>query len=85
MASPTLASAPGDCCFTGFKHEGTAKGSTVELAGLKTYVSEPKTKSNKIVFYYADVYSPMYINAQLIQDYFASHGQLSLLSFDRVI
>lgn len=82
MASPSLASAPGDCCFTGFKHEGTAQGSTVELAGLKTYVSEPKTKGKTIVFYFADVYSPMYINAQLIQDYFATHGQLVSLSTD---
>lgn len=76
MSSNVLAHAPGDCCFTGFKHHGTAQGKTVEIGGLQTYISEPPAQKEKkgIIFYYSDVFSPLSINAQLLQDYLASNG-----------
>jgi len=77
MASPTLAAAPGDCCFTGFKHTGTATGTTTTIADVSTYVSVPKQVQagpKKVIFFFADVFGPFNLNNQLVQDYFASCG-----------
>jgi hypothetical protein len=77
MASPTLAAAPGDCCFTGFKHTGTATGTTITIAGVNTYVSEPKDIQpgvKKVILFFADVFGPINLNNQLVQDYFAGCG-----------
>ncbi|KAF8060663.1 Alpha/Beta hydrolase protein [Lyophyllum atratum] len=81
--SPVLAGAPGDCCFKGVKHTGTAAGKSIEIAGISTYVSEPPTRpaagqAKKIILFLADVYGPFFLNNQLIQDYFAEHGFLVL-------
>jgi len=78
MTSPTLASAPGNCCVVGFKHTGTPTGSTTTIAGVNTYVSEPKQahpgSEKKVILFFADVFGPVHLNNQLIQDYFAEHG-----------
>ncbi|KAJ7140045.1 hypothetical protein C8R43DRAFT_955109 [Mycena crocata] len=67
-----------DGCFTGVKHTGDPVGKTVPIADIPTYVSEPpsgKVKaSKKVVLFFADVYGPLFLNNQLIQDYFTSHG-----------
>ncbi|KAF7972742.1 hypothetical protein HWV62_17098 [Athelia sp. TMB] len=76
-SSLTLATAPGDCCVAGFKHKGTPGGRTVEIAGVKTYVVEPKhpiSGPKKVIFWFADVYGPLYLNNQLVQDYFGTQG-----------
>jgi len=81
MASPTLAAAPGDCCFTGFKHTGTATGTTITIAGVNTYVSEPKDIQpgvKKVILFFADVFGPINLNNQLVQDYFAGCGFIVL-------
>ncbi|TFK63056.1 alpha/beta-hydrolase [Pluteus cervinus] len=78
--SAVLAGPPGDHCITGFKHTGTPVGKAIEVAGVPTYLSEPPTGSTtegapkKVVLYFADVHGPLYVNCQLLQDYFASHG-----------
>jgi hypothetical protein len=77
MASPTLASAPGDCCFIGFKHTGTPRGTTTTIAGVNTYVSKPNENQaglEKVILFFSDVFGPLHLNNQLVQDYFASCG-----------
>jgi len=78
MTSPTLASAPGDCCVTGFNHTGTPTGATTIIAGVNTYVSEPKVAQSgsekKVILFFADIFSPVHLNNQLLQDYFAGRG-----------
>lgn len=79
MSNSRLLAGPiADCCITGFKHEGEAVGRVETIAGIKTYVSDPPNKdatgSKKVVLYFSDVFGPFYINAQLLQDYFASCG-----------
>ncbi|PBK70277.1 alpha/beta-hydrolase [Armillaria solidipes] len=82
MSSPILAGPLGECCFTAVKHEGTPAGRVDTISGVPTYVSEPppaKTVGKpKVVLYLADVYGPMYINNQLLQDYFASQGFIAV-------
>ncbi|KAK0493465.1 Alpha/Beta hydrolase protein [Armillaria luteobubalina] len=78
MTSPVLAGTLGEHCFTAVKHEGTPAGRVDTIAGVPTYVSDPppaKTVGKpRVVLYLADVYGPMYLNNQLVQDYFASQG-----------
>lgn len=75
--SPVLASGPGDCCVTGFKHEGTAVGKIITIGGIETYISEPKkatTGPKKIIIFLSDVFGPFFPNNEFIQDYFAESG-----------
>ncbi|TFK63057.1 alpha/beta-hydrolase [Pluteus cervinus] len=78
--SAVLAGAPGDHCFTGVQHTGTPVGKIIEVAGVPTYLSEPPAGSTiqgapkKVILYFADVYGPLFVNSELLQDYFASHG-----------
>ena len=79
--SPVLAGPPGDCCLQGVKHFGEPSGETITIAGIQTYISKPPptkegtgSHDKKIILYFADVFGPFYINAQLLQDYYASHG-----------
>jgi hypothetical protein len=78
MTSPILAAAPGECCFTGFKHTGTPSGTTAILAGVNTYISEPKEPhpgAAKVILFFSDVFGAFHLNNQLVQDYFTtSHG-----------
>lgn len=67
-----------DACFTGFKHEGTAVGKHQSIADVPTYISEPPPTTaqgpKKVILFFSDIHGPFYINNQLLQDYFASHG-----------
>ncbi|KAH7921536.1 alpha/beta-hydrolase [Leucogyrophana mollusca] len=77
--STTLASAPSSCCWSGVKHSGAPAGRVEELGGLTTYISEPPTPQpasapKKVILFLADVYGPLFINNQLLQDYFAAAG-----------
>jgi len=78
--TPVLAGPPGDCCIKGVRHSGEPAGKTITIADVQTYISEPPAKSagsqdkKKIILYFADVFGPFYINAQLLQDYYASYG-----------
>lgn len=76
--SNVLAGPPGDCCFRTVQHVGEKRGTIETVAGVETYVSRPKDGSNKkIVLFFADVYGPIYINSQLIMDYWADNGECS--------
>ncbi|TFK23740.1 alpha/beta-hydrolase [Coprinopsis marcescibilis] len=77
--SPVLAGPIDDCCVQGVKHSGTPAGKSITIAGVSTYLSEPpalarKDGRAKVVLYFPDAYGPFYLNAQLLQDYYASHG-----------
>ncbi|TFK38809.1 Alpha/Beta hydrolase protein [Crucibulum laeve] len=74
--SPLLAGPPGDCCVKGVKHTGDPVGKTITIADVPTYISEPGSSagSKKVLLFLADVYGPFFVNAQLLQDYFASNG-----------
>ncbi|KAG2033011.1 dienelactone hydrolase [Suillus americanus] len=76
--SPTLASAPGSCCFTGVKHTGTPVGRIEDLGGIPTYISDPPAPTQKVILFLADVWGPLFVNNKLIQDYFASCGYIVL-------
>jgi dienelactone hydrolase len=80
--SPVLADPPGECCVQGsVKHFGEPSGETITIAGIQTYISKPPVKGShqeKVILYLADVFGPFYPNAQLLQDYYASHGFLVL-------
>lgn len=75
--SAVLAGPPGDCCFSGVKHSGEPTGRTIDIGGLSTYITEPKSGQAKgIILFFADIYGPFYLNNQLLQDYFAENGEL---------
>jgi hypothetical protein len=74
--SPTLASAPGGCCFSGVKHTGTPVGRVEDLGGIQTYISDPPASAttHKVILYLSDIWGSLFFNNKLIQDYFASCG-----------
>ena len=77
--SPVLAGPPGDCCVQGVKHTGVPVGRVETIAGVETYISDAPAKTTgptKVVLFFADVYGPLFENAKLLQDYFASHGKM---------
>ena len=64
---------PGDCCYQGVKHEGTATGELKNVGDIKTYFAYPKDKSpEKAVIIFTDVIGNEFINAQLIADQVSS-------------
>ncbi|KAJ3812369.1 dienelactone hydrolase family-domain-containing protein [Lentinula lateritia] len=74
-----LAGAPGDCCFTGFRHEGTPVGNKITIANVPTYFVEGSSKGDsearrRILIFLADVYGPFYQNNMLVQDFLAQNG-----------
>ncbi|KAI0275463.1 alpha/beta-hydrolase [Gloeopeniophorella convolvens] len=77
----TLAAHPRECCLQTVQHTGKPTGVLEEVAGATTYVARPpgssaEDKHARIVLYYPDVFGPLYVNNQLLIDYFASHGYL---------
>ena len=81
--SQVLAGPPGDCCLKGVKHFGNPSGEIITIAGIQTYISKPppakdSSQDKKIILFLADVYGPFFINAQLLQDYYASQGLFTI-------
>ncbi|KAG2140176.1 Alpha/Beta hydrolase protein [Suillus clintonianus] len=78
--SPTLAAAPGACCFSGVKHTGTPVGRIEDLGGIQTYISDPPASATtqKVILFLSDIWGSLFVNNQLLQDYFASCGYLVL-------
>lgn len=75
--STQLAGNVSDCCVVGFQHEGTAKGSIIQIAGFPTYIASPAKDNEgpkKVILFLADIYSPLHLNNQLIQDFYATQG-----------
>ena len=84
MASPSptaLAPHPRECCIQSVPHIGTPIGSIETLAGTNTYITRgdsprgDQDKYQQIIFYFSDVFGPLYVNNQLLIDYFASRGK----------
>ena len=74
--SATLAGPPGDCCRQTVQHVGEPRGKVETVAGVETYVARPADGSNKrIILFFGDVYGPMYVNSQLIMDFWADNGE----------
>ncbi|KAJ3735427.1 dienelactone hydrolase family-domain-containing protein [Lentinula guzmanii] len=74
-----LAGPSGECCFTGFRHEGTPVGNTITIAEVPTYFVEGSAKNGsdakrRILIFFADVYGPFYQNNMLVQDFLAQNG-----------
>jgi dienelactone hydrolase len=69
-----------DDCFKSVPHTGNPVGRAETISGVPTYISEPANVAGqkKILLYFADVFSPFYINSQLIQDWFATKGYIVL-------
>ena len=91
--SQVLAGPPGDCCLKGVKHFGNPSGEIITIAGIQTYISKPPPPpakledgssseqledKKKIILFLADVYGPFFINAQLLQNYYASQGLFTI-------
>ncbi|KAH9923149.1 alpha/beta-hydrolase [Epithele typhae] len=79
--STQLAGACGDCCVKTVHHVGEARGSAVEIAGVRTYAVTPAAFGHKleghgkgVILYFSDIFNAFYINAQLTMDYFAENG-----------
>lgn len=87
MSEPAVLAAPPQlhCCASGFLHEGTPSGETIEIAGLKTYVARSKETTNKIVLFFPDVHGPFHINNSLLIDWFALQGCLLIPSKNSMI
>ncbi|PPQ68866.1 hypothetical protein CVT24_007675 [Panaeolus cyanescens] len=59
------------------KHMGEPVGKRITVAGVETYLAEPQISGSgppKVLLFFPDVFGPFSINAQLLQDYFASNG-----------
>ncbi|KAH7925374.1 alpha/beta-hydrolase [Leucogyrophana mollusca] len=79
-----IAHPPCDLCFQTVQHTGTPVGEAITITiadgtEVPTYLSGPPVSTDatgpkNIILYFSDVFGPFYINSQLIQDYFASHG-----------
>ena len=58
------------------QHVGQVRGKMAIVAGADTYITAPADGSNKkIILFFGDVYGPMYVNSQLIMDYWADNGE----------
>jgi len=63
------------------RHIGDPVGAFEDINGLNTYVSHPAAKQERyqhIILYFADVWSPLFKNNQLLMDFYASNGYLVL-------
>ncbi|KAI8980621.1 alpha/beta-hydrolase [Trametes punicea] len=79
MVGETLAGPPGDCCFKAVQHVGEPRGTIEKIADVETYVARPpQGESDKIILFFSDVYGALFINSQLIMDYWADNGYLVL-------
>ncbi|KAL6303980.1 Alpha/Beta hydrolase protein [Sparassis latifolia] len=75
-----LAAPSSTCCIKTVEHTGSARGTVEKIAGIDTYIACPTDAEDtkKIILYFSDVYGPMFLNAQLVMDYWASNGYLVL-------
>lgn len=78
--SPVLATSISPDCLKGVKHDGRPTGKNITIAGVPTYVAEPKKadpRHPKVILFYSDVFSTFFVNNMLLQDYFATQGMSS--------
>jgi len=63
------------CCLSGKIQEGKPKGRVEEIAGLQTYVAEPKDGSKaKTVIFLVDIFGWTLPNTRLLADQYAAAG-----------
>ncbi|KAF9523355.1 Alpha/Beta hydrolase protein [Crepidotus variabilis] len=65
-----------DCFSPGVTHKGTPQGKWEKIGGVDCYVGTPTADISKdaVVLYFADLFGPQAVNAQLMVDDFASSG-----------
>ena len=75
--SPLLAQLPVPCCTSGVQQAGNPNGTLETIAGIQTYVATPPAGVNPVgvILFYSDVWSPLFVNNQLIMDWFAGEGE----------
>ncbi|KAI0658272.1 alpha/beta-hydrolase [Cubamyces menziesii] len=80
MAAAVLAGPPGECCTKTVQHVGDPRGTIERIAGVETYIASPPsgTTEDKIILFFADIFGPLYVNSQLLMDYWADNGYLVL-------
>ncbi|KAJ5368280.1 uncharacterized protein N7496_008040 [Penicillium cataractarum] len=73
--------APGNCCATGFKHEGNPAGELVNIRGVQNYIARPADQRSpeKVVIILSDIFGVSFINNQLLADDFAARGYLAIV------
>ncbi|KAH3674482.1 hypothetical protein WICMUC_003320 [Wickerhamomyces mucosus] len=72
--------APGQCCSQiDAIHEGTAKGTIVELYGNQSVYITGSKQSEKVIVIATDIFGIELINTQLLADAFASKGYYVLI------
>ncbi|QLQ81737.1 hypothetical protein HG537_0F04980 [Torulaspora globosa] len=64
---------PGACCFKGFKHEGTPKGSIADLYDIETYITGVES-NEKVIVILTDVFGHKLKNTQIIADKLGNAG-----------
>lgn len=68
----------GECCVKEIRHTGEATGAITEIANISSYIAYPPGQAvgtySKILIYFPDAFGPMWINSQLIMDWFAKQG-----------
>ncbi|KWU42466.1 alpha/beta-hydrolase [Rhodotorula sp. JG-1b] len=66
----------GQCCITGFKHDGTPSGKFETLNGVKTYIALPRGDydNTKALLFLTDIFGTELPNGQLLVDSFAANG-----------
>ncbi|CCE94292.1 protein AIM2 TDEL_0H04330 [Torulaspora delbrueckii] len=64
---------PGACCFKGFYHEGTPKGTLSDLYGIDTYVTGSQS-NEKVIVIITDIYGHKFNNTQLVADTLGDAG-----------
>lgn len=65
---------PGKCCFEGFYHEGTAKGTHKEIFGVESYVTGIDKPSDRVIVILTDIFGIKLNNVLLIADQMAARG-----------
>jgi len=72
--------APGECCRSGFIHDGTPTGEIKNFAGYETYIVYPENKStDKVLYFITDILGHKFPNSQLVADSFAKEGYLVVM------
>jgi len=69
-----------ECCFTGYRHEGTPNGQIKTIHNIKTYVATPEKNAHPdhVVLLLTDFHG-IWINNQLLADNFAEAGYLCIM------
>lgn len=65
---------PGKCCFQGFYHEGTAKGTYKNIFGVESYVTGTDKPTDRVIVILTDIYGIKLNNVLINADNMAAKG-----------